>query len=1731
MSPAVRLEDGAEQHAPSNRTAGDTLSASGWQGSTPMNITYTWTGCDQPGSGCTTLANTSSYTVQPSDQGTYITVTETATNALGTSTLTTSPAQVTTSAAAPSAYSAPTISGVPRDGQTLTASTGGWYNNPTSFTYQWSDCVVDGSGGCVPIAGATGATYQATSLDDSWGLQVTVTATNANGSASATSRGLAQVQGIPPTNVSLPSITGATVAGSDLTADPGQWTGNSYPGDNLPLYAYQWELCDGNGANCSVVTGPLSDLGQYTPTTAQLGDTLRVAVTTKSPAEETYEYPQYDIASATAVSPPTAPIGTPTAPTNLTAPTIQGTPQDGSVITVTNGTWSGSTTITYTYNWESCDADGNNCTALYPPGTIPQLQLTSQQVGQTLRGVVTATNAAGTAQAATDPFTVEPPPIPTLLPGGVTLSSVGSVLSPMYPIDTGWNIAASAAWNGDPTAYSYQWLDCDPTITDPNTNNPICLPIPGATAATYTTTATDVGYELAVTETASNQTGSSSATSTPIPVTTPLTQTGPTYLDDEEIGPGPPTYLGPAVVGAQITAQPLVSQAPSSQTAGTTYQFTLPDGTVLQNGSNPTLVIPQSALAQAITITESTVFLRSDGQPLNVPGYGTTVQLTATTATVALPPTPTISGNPIVGSTYTADAGNWPSAAGGAPLSYQWQDCNTDGQACTNIAYATSETYTPVPTDVGQMIRVVVTAGTAPNSYSMPSEPSATILSANAPQNTSAPTITGTPTALQTLTASTGDWSGDQPITYTYQWQSCDSQDANCTDIAGADSSTYVPADTDVGDELQVVVTAANGAGSITATSQPTTTIAPEPAPLNTQLPNLDVLGPNTDAATFSTDAGQWANLPADSVPADLLYQWQRCAQDGSQCSDIDGATAQDYDATAADDGSRIRVVVTGETDSGTASAASPLSAPVQPSQGTLTGKLIYDSGTGLYTANLDGTNQTKISDCTTLTLTAMGNNGPQSGSCSFNRPEISPNGQMVVVSVNDSIYTMNYDGTDPQQLGLAGRNPAWAPDGTAIVYTGPAVAGGYQPGTDDSVPNTQLYTAYLADPAATNSPLPMPDGVVSTDTGSYSPDGGSIAYGALPAGGTPWAVYIASSDGTNPTIVAAAQAWSRPPAPTFTPDSDSIIYTASSGQPDSVGFTFDAAYEQDIDPGAPTQISPIDVPDQDFSNIIITPDGHFILTKSDITIVFASGGGVFVEPSPETTCTITPPSQDCVPLPINNATDLSIGTTTKFGPKHPANCNPGSACGDLGLVRQFAPIEKINGDDGFLPISVNTLTSLQRVGAAGPSTPQLCTSASSAQSASYSCGALASPFHLPQGPSGTLSWLAYPGAPPDVQLTTSAAQNVYQETQAALQHANPSSPPDKVQQADQEYYYLILKSGNDTEIEYWFYYTFNYFAKNSVPCGVPEYLGRDKVTVGCSDASNDMHEGDWEHVNVFLVNGHLAGEHGENNTGDWLDSCADVEYYRHGLELLMGPTFSGADSGAGPPGACTASSPAPSAGEVGEGGPRLYWVASAMHGTHPYSFSAAGSHADYPYAARQDEDTYAPAANAVWNGGPDWFTCAGRNQAKTDLGVADPAIPALARDGAEAFGYVDYPCDLESWYASLGNRSSVPLDMTPARQGLYPEIQEGMPRNKQLANLAGTDVASDNNVGWRFACWDGRFGGEPHQVPVKVGPFTIAGVGQSPDSPLAQQGQVELKSAASKAVASICGGPVSSGF
>ena len=182
-------------------------------------------------------------------------------------------------AAAPQSNAAPTISGQPREGRTLTANNGTWANSPTGFTYQWQQC--DPSGGsCNAISGATSKTYKVATSDVDHTLKVAVTATNTDGSNTATSSATSLVSADKaPANTASPQISGTAKVGEELSASTGTWTGG------VRSYSYQWQRCDANGSSCQAVDG--ANARVYGVRSVDVGNTMRVVVTATNLAGST----------------------------------------------------------------------------------------------------------------------------------------------------------------------------------------------------------------------------------------------------------------------------------------------------------------------------------------------------------------------------------------------------------------------------------------------------------------------------------------------------------------------------------------------------------------------------------------------------------------------------------------------------------------------------------------------------------------------------------------------------------------------------------------------------------------------------------------------------------------------------------------------------------------------------------------------------------------------------------------------------------------------------------------------------------------------------------------------------------------------------------------------------------------------------------------------------------------------------------------------------------------------------------------------------------------------------------------------------------------------------------------------------------------------------------------------------------------------------------------------------
>ena len=241
-----------------------------------------------------------------------------------------------------------------------------------------------------------------------------------------------------------------------------------------------------------------------------------------------------------------------------------------------------------------------------------------------------------------------------------------------------------------------------------------------------------------------------------------------------------------------------------------------------------------------------------------------------------------------------------------ATLSYQW--IANDGTADTEIAGATSSTYTLALDDVGNTIAVRVRFT---DDYgfeeTLTSEPTAAVIVRISSPASGAPTINGTAEVSNTLTADISeilDADGLVNATFSYQWI------ANAgtaeTEIAGATSSTYTLALDDVGNTIAVRVRFTDDYGfEETLTSEPTAVVIARRNSPASGLPTISGTAevPSELTADISgiSDADGLGN-------ATFSYRW--IANDGAADTEITGATSFTYTLSADDEGTTIAVRV-----------------------------------------------------------------------------------------------------------------------------------------------------------------------------------------------------------------------------------------------------------------------------------------------------------------------------------------------------------------------------------------------------------------------------------------------------------------------------------------------------------------------------------------------------------------------------------------------------------------------------------------------------------------------------------------------------------------------------------------------------------------------------------------------------------------------------------------------------
>jgi len=429
------------------------------------------------------------------------------------------------------------------------------------------------------------------------------------------------------------------------------------------------------------------------------------------------------------------------------------------------------------------------------------------------------------ARSAATPSNSDPPTITGTAVSGETLTaSVGS-------------------WTGTPPlSFAFAWQRCD-------AGGGACSAIGEATSQSYVVTGGDVGSTLRVLVTATNGEGSTSAPS----LTTAVVTAQSTPVNTAE-----PLISGSTVEGSTLTTTTGTWDGTSITYA---YQWVRcgPDGG-LSDGSDCPSIAGATSSSYVLTSADVGKRLRVQVTASNGSGAATatanpTDVVTQSTATGAPRNTvePSIGGTLVQGRVLFASVGTW---AGETPLqyAYQWVRCGgdgglSDGSNCTFISGATGSTYTLTADDVGARMRIRITASnslgtqtTASNATAAVQSTSTTTQPLQGPVSSRLPTIVGTAARGQTLTTTSGIWTGTTPLLFAYEWLRCGADGgqatgSDCPAIAGATGTQYLVTADDVGRRLRARVTARNTVGSAVAVSDATAlvtatvTTPPPPTP------------------------------------------------------------------------------------------------------------------------------------------------------------------------------------------------------------------------------------------------------------------------------------------------------------------------------------------------------------------------------------------------------------------------------------------------------------------------------------------------------------------------------------------------------------------------------------------------------------------------------------------------------------------------------------------------------------------------------------------------------------------------------------------------------------------------------------------------------------------------------------------------------------------------------------
>ena len=464
------------------------------------------------------------------------------------------------------ATGAPAISGMAQAGQTLTADTSGIADDDgldnVTFSYQWirSDGTTD-----TDITRGTGSTYTLTNADEGKSIKLRVTFTDDGGNEETlTSQATETVSAAPENSPATgsPTISGTAQVGETLTAD----TSGIADADGLDNVSYSHQWIRNDGTTDSAIQDATAST--YTLVAADEGKTIKVRVSFADDAENEETLTSVETAAVIAASPPAR-------PTSLTATTVShnsvvlswDNPGDGTITgyvilrrDIVNQASGPFTTV------ES--STGSNATTYTDSGVSPETRYAYR---------IKAINSAGTSGQSGYVNVETPAAAPENSPatGAPTISGTAQVGETLSTSTSG--IADQDGLSN--ASFTYQWIRHNlATHTDADIN--------GATSATYTIQAGDLGKAIKVNVTFTDDTSNDES----------LTSAATAAVEAKPNNPasGGPTISGTAQVGETLTAGTSgISDSDGLDSATFSYQW-LADDTDIAGAASATYTLTRT---------------------------------------------------------------------------------------------------------------------------------------------------------------------------------------------------------------------------------------------------------------------------------------------------------------------------------------------------------------------------------------------------------------------------------------------------------------------------------------------------------------------------------------------------------------------------------------------------------------------------------------------------------------------------------------------------------------------------------------------------------------------------------------------------------------------------------------------------------------------------------------------------------------------------------------------------------------------------------------------------------------------------------------------------------------------------------------------------------------------------------------------------------------------------------